>query len=264
MAVRKNYTKRLCYPAFTFLIITVAISCSKKVNLAGMNRQITSTITDTSNNLSDTSLIPPSSTDTAVKTYLALGDSYTIGQSVAEEERFPNQTVQLLRNESIKINNPAFIAKTGWTTGNLISALNLNPPSGNYSVVSLLIGVNNQYHGKSIDEYKAEFALLLNRAIQYAGNNKNNVFVLSIPDYSVTPFANHANKEKIAGEIDAFNAINQVLSYQSGVNYLDITAISREALDDPGMIANDGLHPSGKQYKRWAELLAPLMKSSRN
>lgn len=192
------------------------------------------------------------------KTYLALGDSYTIGQSVLESERFPNQTVSLLRSQGIKINDPKIIATTGWTTKNLIDALNANPPQNNYDVVSLLIGVNNQYQGRSIDEYKTEFTLLLNRAIQYAGNKPTHVFVLSIPDYSVTPFASGYDKAKIAAEIDQFNVENKKISMQLGVNYLDITPVSREA--DPALIAGDGLHPSGKQYKRWVELLAPMMK----
>ena len=221
--------------------------------------------TDTSVNSSsstDTSFIPPASTDTSVKTYLALGDSYTIGQSVPEEDRFPEQTIQLLRNENIKISDPEIIAATGWTAGNLINALTLNPPQKHHSLVSLLIGVNNQYRGKSMDEYKTEFALLLNRSLQYAGGNKKNVFVLSIPDYSVTPFAHNSNKQKIAIEIDSFNVINKAISDSLGVNYLDVTAISRDGLNDPELIANDGLHPSGKQYKKWAELLAPMMKKS--
>ena len=124
----------------------------------------------------------------------------------------------------------------------------------------MLIGVNNQYQHKSIDEYNTEFTLLLNRAIQYARNNKNHVFVLSIPDYSVTPFAHGSDTARISKEIDLFNATNKAISNNIGVNYLDITPISREALNDPGLIASDGLHPSGKQYKRWAELLEEMMK----
>ena len=198
-------------------------------------------------------------TSDSSKIYLALGDSYTIGQSVLEAERFPNQTVSLLRSQGIKINDPKIIATTGWTTKNLIDALNATTLQNNYDVVSLLIGVNNQYQGRSIDEYKTEFTLLLNRAIQYAGNKPIHVFVISIPDYSVTPFASGSDKAKIAAEIDQFNAENKKISVQLGVNYLDITPISREA--DPALIANDGLHPSGKQYKRWADLLAPMMKN---
>ncbi|HUS00241.1 MAG TPA: SGNH/GDSL hydrolase family protein [Chitinophagaceae bacterium] len=198
--------------------------------------------------------------DPSAKTYLALGDSYTIGQSVTEAERFPNQTVRLLRAENIKINDPKIIATTGWTTKNLIDALTTANLSNNYDVVSLLIGVNNQYQGKSIDEYKTEFTLLLNRSIGYAANKPTHVFVLSIPDYSVTPFASGSNKTKIAGEIDQFNSENKKISLQLGVNYVDITSISREP--DPMLIATDGLHPSGTQYKRWADLLAPMMKQA--
>ena len=195
----------------------------------------------------------------SMKTYLALGDSYTIGESVSEPERFPNQATALLRAQNFKIADPKIIATTGWTTGNLINALNANPQQNNYSIVSLLIGVNNQYQGRSIDEYKSEFTLLLNRAIQYAGNKPSHVFVLSIPDYSVTPFAQHSDTAKIAREIDQFNSANKSISLQLGVNYIDITAISREAKNDPSLIAYDGLHPSGKQYQKWADLLTPMI-----
>ncbi|HEY8689653.1 MAG TPA: SGNH/GDSL hydrolase family protein, partial [Chitinophagaceae bacterium] len=184
---------------------------------------------------------------------------YTIGQSVTEPERFPKQTVSLLRSQGIKINDPKIIATTGWTTKNLIDALNADPPQNNYDVVTLLIGVNNQYQGRSIDEYKTEFTILLNRAIQYAGSKSTHVFVLSIPDYSVTPFAQSSDTAKIAREIDQFNVENKKITIQLGVNYLDITQISRE--NDPALIAGDGLHPSGKQYKRWADLLAPMVKN---
>lgn len=196
--------------------------------------------------------------DPAAKTFLALGDSYTIGQSVSVAERFPNQVTTMLRANQIKINDPQIIATTGWTTKNLIDAINAGALQNNYDVVTLLIGVNNQYQGKSIDEYKTEFTLLLNRAIQCAANKPTHVFVLSIPDYSVTPFAQNADKIKIAKEIDEFNAANKTISLQLGVNYIDITLISRES--DPALIAADGLHPSGKQYKKWADILVPLIK----
>lgn len=201
---------------------------------------------------------PASPSDPSAKTYLALGDSYTIGQSVAEVDRFPNQTVSLLRNNGISIQDPRIIATTGWTTRNLLDALDAAAPKDNYDVVSLLIGVNNQYQGRSLDEYKIEFALLLGRAIRYAGNKPTHVFVLSIPDYSVTPFAAGSDKAKIAMEIDRFNAVNKSISIQMGVDYIDITSISREP--DPSLIADDGLHPSGKQYKRWADLLSAAMR----
>ena len=196
----------------------------------------------------------PDISDTS-KTYLALGDSYTIGESVSAADRFPDQAVSLLRARNIKINDPKIIATTGWTTQDLINALDADPLKNNYDIVSLLIGVNNQYQGRSIDEYKTEFALLLNRAIKYAGNNAKHVFVLSIPDYSVTPFAQNADRAKISEEIDQFNSVNKMISSQLGANYIDITPISREAKNDPSLIAGDGLHPSGKQYGLWARLL---------
>lgn len=203
---------------------------------------------------------PVMAIDTIRTSYLALGDSYTIGQSVADTERFPVQTVRLLRQQNIDINNPDIIAETGWTTANLLSSLNNNPPpKKSYSFVSLLIGVNNQYQGKSLDEYKIQFAELLARAVSYAGNNKNNVFILSIPDYSVTPFARGGDTAKIAKEIDAFNAANKNISLNTGVRYIDITSISREAKNDSSLIANDGFHPSGIQYKKWSDLLAAMM-----
>ena len=190
-----------------------------------------------------------------LKSFLALGDSYTIGESVMASERFPDQTAQFLMARQIKIGDPEIIATTGWTTRDLINAIDAKTPKNNYSVVTLLIGVNNQYQGKSIDEYTSEFSFLLNHAIGYAGNKKENVYVLSIPDYSVTPFARESDTVRIAKEIDEFNAVNRKISFDAGVNYIDITPISREAKYDPSLIASDGLHPSGKQYKRWAEIL---------
>jgi lysophospholipase L1-like esterase len=206
-------------------------------------------VTDTSN----------TSKDTSTKTYLALGDSYTIGQSVPDYERFPVQTVTYLRAKNISIKDADIIAVTGWTTADLLNALNANPPKENYSFVTLLIGVNNQYQGRTLDEYKLQFTELLNRSIAYAGNNKQHVFVLSIPDYSVTPFADGRDTTQIAKEIDEFNDANKTISLNAGVNYIDITAISRNAKNDALLIAKDGLHPSGSQYTKWVDLLAPSM-----
>ena len=204
----------------------------------------------------------PIDTSNKPKTYLALGDSYTIGQSVAAEQRFPVQSTAIIFSQGILINSPEIIAVTGWTTGNLLVALNNNPPAKIYDFVSLLIGVNNQYQGRSKEEYKAEFSTLLSKAINYAGGRSNRVFVLSIPDYSVTPFARNSDTAAIARDIDAFNAINKQLTLQAGITYLDVTPISREARTDAALIATDGLHPSGKQYQRWAAILAPVMKAS--
>jgi lysophospholipase L1-like esterase len=192
--------------------------------------------------------------------FLALGDSYTIGESVDEDQTFPMQTAQLLTRDSIITEKPDIIAVTGWTTTDLLNALDkMAPPKKSYSLVSLLIGVNNQFQGKSLQEYAGEFTRLLNRSVQYAGNNRKHVFVLSIPDYSVTPFAAGSDTAKIAAEIDAFNFMNRTIAQKAGVHYLDITVVSREAKNDPRLIAADGLHPSSWQYKRWSELLSPMM-----
>jgi len=197
-----------------------------------------------------------------VKTFLALGDSYTIGQSVAVRDRFPVQTVSLLNSLNILFSQPEIIAQTGWTTGHLLSAIGSTPPSKpRYDIVSLLIGVNNQYQRRTQDEYSQQFTTLLEIAIRYAGNNKRRVFVLSIPDYSVTPFASNSNTVQIAAEIDAFNAINRQIALQYNVNYLDITGYTRMAATDPSLVANDGLHPSGIEYAVWARHLVPAIRA---
>jgi lysophospholipase L1-like esterase len=192
-------------------------------------------------------------------TYLALGDSYTIGEAVPASASFPVQTTALLREKGISITDPQIIAVTGWTTDELNQGINnasLHPP---YTLVTLLIGVNNQYRGRPLEEYRTEFTGLLQRAIGLAGNKATSVTVLSIPDWSVTSFANGQNINKIASEIDAFNAANKEIAAQFGAGYLDITGFTREATTDPSLVAADGLHPSGKDYKRWAEALAPLL-----
>ncbi|MEO6720193.1 MAG: SGNH/GDSL hydrolase family protein [Ferruginibacter sp.] len=195
--------------------------------------------------------------------YLALGDSYTIGQSVEEIDRYPIQTRAILKGDSTNISFPEIIARTGWTTGDLITRLNTTPTlKKEYDIVSLLIGVNNQYQHLSQDQYRNEFALLLNKAIAYAGNKKNRVFVLSIPDYSVTPFASGSNQQLIAKEIDEFNIINRQITEAAGCVYIDITPSVREAVNDPSLICFDGLHPSGKEYYKWAILLSNAIKIS--
>ncbi len=188
--------------------------------------------------------------------YLALGDSYTIGQSVPIEDRFPHQTVAKLKQSGRTVAEPEYIATTGWTTGNLLSAINSANKPKNYDIVSLLIGVNNQFQQRDTVEYKLQFALCLQEAIAHTANRKNRVFVLSIPDYGVTPFGKQMNPEKIAREIDAFNQINASISAANGVNYIEITKGSRDATNDLTLVASDGLHPSGKEYQKWAEKLS--------
>ncbi|MCC6723156.1 MAG: SGNH/GDSL hydrolase family protein [Saprospiraceae bacterium] len=183
--------------------------------------------------------------------YLALGDSYTIGQSVKEEERFPMQLAEKLRPLGHDLNHVRIIAKTGWTTDELaagIASSDLTPDS-TYALVSLLIGVNNQYRSRPVDSYKPDFIELLNQAIAFARGRKDRVFVVSIPDYAFTPFGH--GRTDISEGIDAYNAANRAIADSIGVRYFDITPISREGLNDPTLVASDGLHPSGKQYAMW-------------
>ncbi len=182
--------------------------------------------------------------------YLALGDSYTIGESVAESERFP---VQLARE--LGLSDPAIIAKTGWTTDELAQALNAVRLAGPFDLVTLLIGVNNQYRGRDAEQYRGEFAELLQRAIGFAGGDARKVVVVSIPDWGVTPFAEGRDRAKIAAEIDRYNAINREEAVRAGARYVDITPISRGS--DPALVAGDGLHPSGKQYTEWVKVIVP-------
>lgn len=205
-------------------------------------------------------IIAITDTTTITKKYLALGDSYTIGQSVAATERFPAQVQQLLVQQSIPLYIVEYIATTGWTTLNLEAAINSQNPKGPYDAVSLLIGVNDQYQTHDTSNYRNRFAKVLAKAISLASNKKERVFVLSIPDYSVTPFVPYANKSQVSKEIDWFNTINKEVAQYFGVNYINITPSSREGATNPNLIANDGLHPSGLEYKKWAEMLVPKMK----
>jgi lysophospholipase L1-like esterase len=196
---------------------------------------------------------------------LALGDSYTIGESVAVVDRYPVQLVTRLRDsDRIFFDNPEIIATTGWTTGNLLDALSVSRPAGPYALVTLLIGVNDQYQGRSPSEYRAQLTTLLEQAIGLAGNTRSHVLVLSIPDYSVTPFGRSAaNPSRIAAQIDIFNAIGQRVAADHGVAWLDITTESRRAADDLSLVAGDGLHFSGKEYQRWAMLMEPIVRKMR-
>ena len=191
--------------------------------------------------------------------YLALGDSYTIGEGVEDAGRWPAQLAARLRDAGITIDEPRIIATTGWTTDELAAAMEAAEPLGDWDFVSLLIGVNNQYRGRSVDEYVGEFHRLLRRAITLAGGRAQRVLVLSIPDWGVTPFAHASGRDRraIADDLDAYNAAACELCMTEGVAFVDITAISR-ADDATDMLAEDGLHPSAAQYARWAEAALPV------
>lgn len=183
--------------------------------------------------------------------YLALGDSYTIGESVLESERFPVQLVKRLQADSINIEDPQIIATTGWTTDELLAAIKEKNIKDTFNIVTLLIGVNNQYRGRDAENYRGELKQLIDIAVKYAGGNKDNVFVLSIPDWGVTPFAEGKDRDKIAAEIDLYNKVKKEECEKAGIKYYDITEIS--LIKDQSLTASDGLHPSGKMYGLWVD-----------
>ena len=188
--------------------------------------------------------------------YLALGDSYTIGEQVPMEENFPNQAVKLLTERHFDVAKPVIIATTGWTTDELAASIREHNIKDTFSFVTLLIGVNNQYRGRSVDNYKDEFMQLLHTAISYAGGKANHVFVVSIPDWGVTPFAEGRDRQKIAAEIDAYNAAQKTIATAHQCHYIEITESTRVNGINPAYLAGDGLHPSGKEYAIWAERVA--------
>jgi len=200
---------------------------------------------------------PMMASDPKTARFLALGDSYTIGESVPPAERWPVQLAGLLRGRGIEVGQPEIIARTGWTTDELDTAITAADPKGPYQLVSLLIGVNNQFRGRDAEQYRNQFRGLLQRAIGFAGGQAGRVIVLSIPDWGVTPFAASRDREKIAREIDQFNAINREETLRAGARYVDVTPVSRRGAADPTLNAEDGLHPSGSQYRAWAELALP-------
>lgn len=186
--------------------------------------------------------------------YLALGDSYTIGESVNIHQNYPNQLRDSLVAHGLLMNPVEIIATTGWTTNDLQNAIHANKPFVKFDLVTLLIGVNNQYRGYNIDIYKKEFEELLIQAIDFADGDTNHVFVLSIPDYGYTPFG-ASNKSKISIDIDKYNEIAKEICAQNAIPFFDITPISRRAEVQPDLIANDGLHPSGIMYTEWVKLI---------
>lgn len=193
-------------------------------------------------------------------TYLALGDSYTIGEQVPATDNFPNQATRMLRSSGIEVTDPVIIATTGWTTDELAASIREHNIRDTFSFVTLLIGVNNQYRGRSIENYEDEFLQLLNTAIAFAGNHTNRVFVLSIPDWGVTPFAADRDRAKVASEIDAYNASCRRIALANGCHHLDITDSTRIHGNDAEYLVADELHPSGKEYAIWSERLTEQIK----
>jgi lysophospholipase L1-like esterase len=187
-------------------------------------------------------------------TFLALGDSYTIGEGVAAAERWPDQLVAALRKRGIGIAEPRIIARTGWTTDELHAAIEADIPKDSFELVTLLIGVNNQYRGDSLENYRTGFASLVRRSIRFAGDDARRVIVVSIPDWGVTPFAMGRDRARIAAEIDAFNTVNREETRKANARYADITPISRAGAS---MVASDGLHPSAAMYARWSAAILP-------
>lgn len=188
---------------------------------------------------------------------LALGDSYTIGQSVAEKENWPNQLSDSLQHHQIPVKETRIIARTGWTTGNLLSAINSQNFDHSYDLVGLLIGVNNQFQGRSLSEYEEQFRELLDIAIALADSQVHRVFVLSIPDYTVTPVGSQFNRGNTPMQIDAFNAVNRRLAEERLVPYYDITPLSRSIGGQYDFVASDGLHFSRKMYAAWVAFILP-------
>ncbi|MFN8546967.1 MAG: SGNH/GDSL hydrolase family protein [Candidatus Eisenbacteria bacterium] len=188
---------------------------------------------------------------------LALGDSYTVGEGVNWRERWPERLAHLLRIEGFGVEEPDVIAQTGWTTDELSAGIDRMGPRGPYALVTLMIGVNNQYRGRDSEEYRREFVALLERSRDLAGGRADHVLVLSIPDWSVTPFAEGRDRARIAGEIDRFNAINHEEAERLGARYLDVTTISRRTVSESHWFAPDGLHPGERMHLEWAKAAVP-------
>lgn len=197
---------------------------------------------------------------TSKNSFLALGDSYTIGESVGEADRWPIQLAELLRKDSVDVTNPDIIARTGWTTAELQDEIRRSGNQKIYALVSLMIGVNNQYRGQSQDRYRTEFATLLQTAIKFAGGKATHVFVLSTPDWGQSPYADGRDKPQIALEMDQFNAIARDECQKDGIAFVDITPLTRAAAGDASQFASDGLHYSGKQMQQWAAKALPVVK----
>ena len=194
--------------------------------------------------------------------YLALGDSYTHGESVSEADSYPFQLAAKLKAAGDDVGRPTVVAATGWTTDELWAGMDHVSLKPKYELVTLLIGVNNQFRRRGQDEFREQFTQLLYHAIRYAGGRPGHVVVISIPDWGVMPFAKGSDTQRIAREIDAFNGIALEESHKAGAAWVDVTPISRQASTQPSLRADDGLHPSAVQYGRWVEAMLPVMKKA--
>jgi len=206
----------------------------------------------------------PAGGDVSGLSYLALGDSYTVGEGVAADARWTHQLAAALRVEGIALQDPRTIAMTGWTTDELDAAIDAEAPASDYDLVTLLIGVNNQYRGRDLDNYVAEFERLLARAIGFAGGQPERVVVLSIPDWGVTRFGAGSGRDlaQVSAELDAYNAAARAVCARHGAAFVDITPLSRECGGDESMLAADGLHPGSAMYARWAQLAQPAARAA--
>ncbi len=194
--------------------------------------------------------------------YLALGDSYTIGESVPTNKNFPYQLADSVSEKGKKYASPVIIARTGWRTDQLIEAVESSHLKKEYDLVTLLIGVNNEFQGRSLKEYEQDFTALCKKSIELAGNKKKRVYVISIPDYGYTPYGK-PNLNRISERINLFNASNKRISDSLKLNYVNITEISRRGLDEPDLVAEDGLHPGVKMYGLWVKEILKKMKIKR-
>lgn len=242
-----------------FVIGIVFFGCSQERELSSMESSVDNILETGPTTTSSNESAGPHLNESGTYNYLALGDSYTIGASVTSAESFPNQLKDRLE-QALKVTvNTEIIAVTGWRTDNLLDAINRGTLLPSYDLVTLLIGVNNQYQGKRFSIYTKEFPLLLQRAIDLAYGNPKNVVVISIPDYAYTPFAAGRNTDKISQEIDEYNAFAKATALQNGVPFVYITDITRHGLTNPDLVAGDGLHPSGEAYKRFVDELYPVV-----
>lgn len=200
----------------------------------------------------------PDADQRPVATLLALGDSYTIGEAVEPDERWPVRLAAMLTARGIATAPPAIVARTGWTTDELSAGIAAAGLTGTFDLVTLLIGVNDQYRGRDADEFRRNFRVLLSRSSAFAGGRAARVVVVSIPDWGATPFAHDRDRDRIAAEIDRFNEVVRDEAARGGARCVDVTAVSRRAASEPDLVAGDGLHPSGAMYAEWARLVLPI------